>query len=77
MGKIGSWIKSTNKSDYMVWHLPQEPMHNAHIIVVHKQYGQWETFVAIGDGRKILNEGGTKDKNMKIVTKYMRSRPNG
>lgn len=74
MGRIGQWKKKSDYPNYVVYSLPQKPMHNPHSIIVKTEEGRWVTFIDMGDGGvSVINRGGTKAENLVIARKYMRS----
>jgi hypothetical protein len=74
--QIGTWMEIENKKDYIVWQKPPRPGFNTFSVVVKTEDGQWVSFVsASGAGSKLLNRGGSKAKNIKVATKYMKAYP--
>jgi len=80
MGKIKGWRKIDNLPDYIVWHIPQRKNYNPFAVVVKTENDEWVSFLdtgTFGGGVKILNRGGSKEKNMKIAIKFMKQHPRG
>jgi hypothetical protein len=74
--KIGSWKKTENQEKYIVWSQPRKPNYNTTSVVVKTEMGKWLCFLSVGSaGTRTLNEGGTKEHNIKIAHTYMKMHP--
>ena len=80
---IGNWKRKTDDNEYIVWGLPQKPMHNPHNVVIRKETSpngkrEWVVFVDMGrdGGTSVLNKGGTMGENLLVAKDYMMKRRN-